>query len=67
MVVFGDRIRAARTPQKFHAPNVKKYNGRTDKKIWHVNYRLAMKATSVPHPDFIIQYLPLFLTDLAIT
>jgi hypothetical protein len=52
-------------PRKFRAPNIDKYNGETDPKIWLVNYRLAMKAASAPDTFFMIQYLPIYLIDSA--
>ena len=52
-------------PHKFHAPNIDKYDGVTDPKIWLVNYRLAMKAASTLDIFFMIHYLPIHLTDLA--
>jgi hypothetical protein len=42
-----------------------KYSGETDLKIWLVNYRLAMKAASALNTFFMIQYLLIYLTDLA--
>ena len=51
-----DRIWAAPMPQMFHAPNVDKYNGEIDPKIWLVNYRLTMKATAALNPNFMIPY-----------
>ena len=60
---FGYRIRSAPMPHKFHAPNIEKYNGETDPKIWLVNYQLAMKAAPAPDTFFMIQYLPIYLTD----
>ena len=54
-------------PQKFCAPNIDKYNGETDPKIWVVNYCLALKAASASDPNFMIQYLSIYLIDLAKT
>jgi hypothetical protein len=63
--VFGYRIQTAPTPHWFRGPNIEKYDGETDLKIWLVNYQLAMKAASTPDTFFMIQYLPIYLTDFA--
>jgi hypothetical protein len=62
---FGYRIRSAPTPRRFHAPNIEKYDGKVDPKIWLVNYQLAMKVASAPNTFFMIQYLPIYLTGSA--
>jgi hypothetical protein len=51
--------------RRFRAPNIEKYDGETNPKIWLVNYQLAMKAASAPDTFFMIQYLPIYLTDFA--
>jgi hypothetical protein len=51
--------------RRFHAPNIEKYDGETNPKIWLVNYQLAMKVASAPDTFFMIQYLPIYLTDFA--
>ena len=60
---FEYRIRSAPTPRRFHAPNIEKYDGETDPKIWLVNYQLAMKAAFASDTFFMIQYLLIYLTD----
>jgi hypothetical protein len=52
--VFGYQIRSAPTPYWFRAPNIEKYDGEIDPKIWLVNYQLAMKATSALDTFFMI-------------
>jgi hypothetical protein len=55
--MFGYQIRSALTLHRFCAPNVEKYDGEIELRIWLVNYQLAMKATSAPDTFFMIQYL----------
>jgi hypothetical protein len=62
---FGYRIWSAPTPHRFHAPNIEKYDSEIDPKIWLVNYQLTMKAASTPDMFFMIQYLPIYLTNSA--
>ena len=50
-------------PHRFRALNIEKYDGETDPKICLVNYRLTMNVASAPDMFFIIQYLPIYLTD----
>jgi hypothetical protein len=60
---FGYQIRLAPTPRRFCAPNIEKYDGETDPKIWLVNYQLTMKVASALDTFFMIQYLPIYLTN----
>ena len=64
-LAFGYQIRSAPMPHRFGAPNIKKYDGETDPKIWLVNYQLTMTATSASEMFFMIQFLPIYLTDSA--
>jgi hypothetical protein len=52
-------------PRRFRAPNIEKYDGERDPKIWLVKYQLTMKVASAPNVFFMIQYLPIYLTDFA--
>ena len=63
--MFGYQIRLAPMPHRFRAPNIEKYNGETDLKIWLVNYQLVMKAASTSDMFFMIQYLRIYLIDSA--
>lgn len=67
-VAFRSRVRATSMPRRFRTlSHAKKYDGQTDPKTWLKNYRLAMKAASAPDPNFMVQYLPLFLANSART
>jgi hypothetical protein len=63
--MFGYGIQSAPMPHRFHAPNIEKYDGETDPKIWLVHYQLAMKAAFAPDTFFMIQYLLIYLIDSA--
>jgi hypothetical protein len=52
----------------FQVPsNVVTYNGKTNPSVWVEGYRLACRVGGVDDDLFIIQFLPIYLADLART
>jgi hypothetical protein len=45
--------------------NVIKYDGKTNPNVWMEDYRLACRACGVDDDLFIIQFLPIYLADMA--
>jgi hypothetical protein len=63
---FGQRIRNAKFPECFRPPNtVTKYDGEVNPSVWLEDYRLTCRAAGPGDDYFIIQYLPIYLGDLA--
>jgi hypothetical protein len=54
----------AQFPKCFHAPsNVIEYYGKTNPNVWLEDDRLAYRAGGADNDLFIIQFLPIYLTD----
>ena len=63
---FAKRIRQTPLPARFHAPsNIVKYSEDTNPTVWLEDFRLTYRAGRVDDDLFIIQYLPLYLTESA--
>jgi hypothetical protein len=66
--VFSREIRAAAFPQRFRKPTtIVKYNGETDPRVWHNDYRLTCQLGGATSDEVIIRNLPLHLGDSART
>jgi hypothetical protein len=63
---FGSNVCGARLPKHFWASsNILKYDGKTKPSVWLEDYYLAGKVSGVDDGLFIIQFLPIYLVDLA--
>jgi hypothetical protein len=52
--------------RRFRAPNnIIKYNEKTNPSVWLEDYRLACRAGGVDNDLFIIQFLPIYQSNLA--
>jgi hypothetical protein len=50
----------------FHAPNnIVKYDGKTNPSVWLEDYRLVCRAGRMEDDLFIIEFLPIDLSDSA--
>jgi hypothetical protein len=53
-------------PKRFRAPNkVIKYDGKTNPSVWLEDYCLACRAGGANDDLFIIQFLPMYLANMA--
>jgi hypothetical protein len=61
---FRSNVRDACFPKRFWAlNNIVKYDGKTNPCIWLENYCLACRTYEADSNLFIIQFLPIYLTD----
>jgi hypothetical protein len=53
-------------PRRFHVPNnIIKYDSKTNPSVWLEDYHVACRAGGADDELFIIQFLPIYLTDMS--
>jgi hypothetical protein len=63
---FGSNMHNTCFPKCFYAPsNIVKYDGKTNPSVWLEDYRLACWAGGADDDLFIMQFIPIYLPDMA--